>query len=225
MEPRSPNVEIMPRFFNAACDRSKSAELAARLISALLLAFILAWSVVPATAGQDGNDAVRAFVEKVNEASVGFFASGSEADARERCRALLAWAFDVPAMGQDALGRAWNTATEAERREFLQAFEEDVISAYLKRMRAQGTTLTFIGLRPPFEGHQLAATRRTVPGKEDQIWIWQMRPDGPSWRIDDLALDGHSAVNTAANEYFNVLQNNNGDMNALLAFMRKRAAK
>jgi len=215
----------MPRFFNAACDRSKSAELAARLISALLLAFILAWSVVPAIAGQDGNDAVRAFVEKVNEASVGFFASGSEADARERCRALLAWAFDVPAMGQDALGRAWNTATEAERREFLQAFEEDVISAYLKRMRAQGTTLTFIGLRPPFEGHQVAATRRTVPGKEDQIWIWQMRPDGPSWRIDDLALDGHSAVNTAANEYFNVLQSNNGDMNALLDFMRKRASQ
>jgi ABC-type transporter MlaC component len=215
----------MPRFFNAACDRSKSAELAARLISALLLAFILAWSVVPATPGQDGNDAVRAFVEKVNEASVGFFASGSEADARERCRALLAWAFDVPAMGQDALGRAWNTATEAERREFLQAFEEDVISAYLKRMRAQGTTLTFIGLRPPFEGHQVAATRRTVPGKEDQIWIWQMRPDGPSWRIDDLALDGHSAVNTAANEYFNVLQSNNGDMNALLDFMRKRASQ
>ena len=160
----------------------------------------------------------------MNEASVGFFASGSEADARERCRALLAWAFDVPAMGQDALGRTWNTATEAERKEFLQAFEEDVISAYLKRMRAQGTTLTFIGLRPPFEGHQLAASRRTVPGKEDQIWIWRMRPDGPSWRIDDLALDGHSAVNTAANEYFNVLQNNNGDMNALLAFMRKRAA-
>jgi len=214
----------MPRFFNDACDRSKSAEPVALLVSALLLALVLAWLAAPAAA-EDGNDAIRAFVEKVNEASVGFFASGSEADARERCRALLAWAFDVPAMGQDALGRAWNTATEAERREFLQAFEEDVISAYLKRMRAQGTTLTFIGLRPPFEGHQLAATRRTVPGKEDQIWIWQMRPDGPSWRIDDLALDGHSAVNTAANEYFNVLQSNNGDMNALLAFMRKRASQ
>jgi ABC-type transporter MlaC component len=52
-----------------------------------------------------------------------------------------------------------------------------------------------------------------------------MRADGSSWRIDDLALDGHSAVNTAANEYFNVLQNNNDDMDTLLAFMRKRAAK
>ena len=192
----------------------------------LLLALILAWLVAPAAAAEnDTNEAIRAFVEKVNEASVGFFAAGSEAEVRERCRALLASAFDVPAMGKEALGRAWDKATEDERKEYLQAFEEDVVSAYLRRMRAPGTTLTFIGHRPPFDGHQLAASRRTVPGKEDQIWIWWMRPDGQSWRIDDLVLDGHSAVNTAANEYLNVLQSNNGDMNALIAFMRKRAAK
>ncbi|MGA7456151.1 MAG: ABC transporter substrate-binding protein [Methyloceanibacter sp.] len=192
----------------------------------LLLALILAWSVAPAAAAEsDTDEAIRAFVEKVNEASLGFFASGSEADARERCGALLASAFDVPAMGKEALGRAWDKATEEERKLFLQAFEEDVVSAYLRRMRAPGTSLTFIGHRPPFDGHQLAASRRTIPGKEDQIWIWWMRPDGQSWRIDDLVLDGHSAVNTAANEYYNVLENNNGDMNALLAFMRKRAAQ
>ena len=190
------------------------------------LALILAWFVTPAAAAdKDTNDAVRAFVEKVNEASVSFFSSGSEADARERCRALLAWAFDVPAMGKEALGRAWNTATEEERKEFLQAFEEDVVSAYLRRMRAQGTTLTFVGHRPPLDGHQLAASRRSVPGKEDQIWIWWMRPEGQSWRIDDLVLDGHSAVSTETNEYATVLENNNGDMSALIAFMRKRAAK
>ena len=192
----------------------------------LLLALILAWLVAPAAAAEnDTNEAIRAFVEKVNEASLGFFASGSEADARERCRALLASAFDVPAMGKEALGRAWDKATEEEREEYLQAFEEDVVSAYLRRIRAPGTTLTFIGHRPPFGGHQLAASRRTVPGKEDQIWIWWMRPDGRSWRIDDLVLDGHSAVNTAANQYFNVLENNNGDMNVLISFMRKRAAQ
>ena len=161
----------------------------------------------------------------MNETSVSFFSSGAEAEARERCRALLAWAFDVPAMGKEALGLAWDKATEEERKEYLQVFEEDVVSAYLRRMSAPGTTLTFVGIRPPVEGHQLAASRRSVPGKQDQIWIWWIRPEGNSWRIDDLLLDGHSAMNTAANEYFNVLQNNHGDMNALLAFMRKRAAQ
>jgi hypothetical protein len=31
-------------------------------------------------------------------------------------------------------------------------------------------------------------------------------------------------VNTEAHEYASVLERNNGDMNALIAFMRKRAA-
>lgn len=205
-----------PRYFR----RHNGLLLIARVIA---LAWSLLASSLPVVAASE--DSIRAFVERVNEASVSFFSSGSEADARERCRALLAWAFDVPAMGKDALGRAWDKTTEEERREFLRAFEEDVISAYLRRMRPKGTTLTFIGHRPPYEGFQLAASRRSVPGKEDQAWIWWMRPDGQSWRIVDLVLNGHSAVNTEAHEYANVLASNNGDMNALIAFMRKRAAQ
>ena len=188
----------------------------------LLLA--VAWLATPAAAA-DSEDAIRAFVERVNQASVAFFSTGSEADAREKCRALLAWAFDVPAMGKEALGRAWDKASEEERKEFLQAFEEDIISGYLRRMRAPGTTLTFIGHRPPIEGDQLAASRRSVPGKEDQTWIWWLRPDGQSWRIVDLLLDGHSALNAEIQEYANVLASNHGDMKALIAFMRRRAAK
>jgi len=73
---------------------------------------LLAWST-PVTAAP--KDAIRAFVERVNEASVSFFSSGSEADARERCRTLLAWAFDVPTKGKEALGRAWGKADNHSR--------------------------------------------------------------------------------------------------------------
>jgi len=41
----------------------------------------------------------------------------------------------------------------------------------------------------------------------------------------DVVLNGHSAVNTEAHEYATVLEANNGDMNALIAFMRKRVAQ
>jgi len=187
----------------------------------------LAWSLLASSTlvAAASEDSVRAFVERVNEASVSFFSSGSEADARERCRALLAWAFDVPAMGREAMGRTWDKIPEQERGEFLQAFEEDVISGYLRRMRAPGTTMTFVGNRPAQEGFQRAASRRSVPGKNDQIWIWWMRPDGQTWRIVDLVLNGHSAVATEAHEYATVLENNDNDMDALIAFMRKRAAQ
>ena len=52
-----------------------------------------------------------------------------------------------------------------------------------------------------------------------------MRPDGPSWRIVDVLLNGRSAVGAQRQEFTNVLKSNNGDFNALMAFMRKRAAE
>ncbi len=212
----------MAGFSYPVCGKSKLGTALAPLMRVLLLAF--ACLVMPVVAKSASNDdAIRAFIEKVNVASTSFFASGSEADARQRCRDLLAWAFDVPAMGKEALGKAWDKATDAERKEFLEAFEEDVVSGYLRRMRPQGTTLTFIGHRPPVGGDQLAASRRSTPGKADQTWIWWMRPDGQSWRIVDLLLDGHSALNAEIQEYANVFASNNGDMNALIAFMHKRA--
>lgn len=214
----------MPAFFRAICVRSRSGQVTADYICTLFMAFV--WFAAPAIAAEKATeDSIRAFVEKVNEASVQFFSSGSEDEARERAGALLAWAFDIPAMAEEALGRAGGTATEDERREFLDAFQEVVTTAYLRRMQPEGTTLTFVGHRPPSDGSYLAASRRTVPGKKDQIWIWVMRPDGESWRITDLLLNGRSAVGSERYEYTEILRSNNNDMDALIAFMRKRSGR
>jgi ABC-type transporter MlaC component len=190
------------------------------LVAVMLLARL---ATSPHAEPADSNAAIKAFVERVNQESMNFFISGSEADARQSCRDLLAWAFDVPFMGKQVLGKAWDKATEEERKKYMEAFEDEIVSAYLRRMRPAGTTLTFIGQRPPVDGDQLAASRRSVPGKPDQIWIWWMHPDGQSWRIIDLLLDGHSVVDAEIQEYANVLASNHGDINALIAFMRKRA--
>jgi ABC-type transporter MlaC component len=209
--------------FKGVCGKSKPREVP-MLLMRLLLVPIVASFVTPSVAEPAGTDeSIKAFIERVNKESVSFFVSGSEADARQRCRDLLSWAFDVPAMGKQVLGKAWDKATEKERKEYMDAFDDEVISAYLRRMRPPGTTLTYIGRRPPVGGDQLAASRRSVPGKVDQIWIWWMRPAGQTWRIIDLLLDGHSVVDAEIQEYANVLASNHGDINALIAFMHKRA--
>lgn len=197
-----------------------------RLANVVLIALVFFWPGLNAAAAEsDTNNQIRAFIERVNEASAGFFSSGSETDARERCRALLAWAFDVPAMAKEALGRVWDRTPEEKQKEFLEAFEEEIISAYLRRMRPEGTTLTFVGNRPPADGYQFAASRRSVPGKKDQTWVWRLRLDGQSWRIVDVLLNGRSAVHEQRQEYASVLKSNNDDINSLIAFMRKRAAQ
>jgi phospholipid transport system substrate-binding protein len=186
----------------------------------------MAWMLpAPALAADaETNASIRAFVEKVNEASMNFF-SDSEQEQRERVRQLLNSSFDLPVMAEYALARAWTKASPAQREELLKAFEEDVISAYLRRMRPPGTKLEFVGQRKPVGEEYLAASRRIVPGKADQIWIWWLKRDGDSWRVTDLSVDGHSALSTERQEYGTVFEHNKGDINAVLAFMRARAAR
>ncbi|WP_141700844.1 ABC transporter substrate-binding protein [Methyloceanibacter superfactus] len=50
-----------------------------------------------------------------------FFGSGTDDDARERVRALLASSFDVPKMAEYALARAWEQANAEQREELLAA--------------------------------------------------------------------------------------------------------
>jgi phospholipid transport system substrate-binding protein len=197
-----------------------------RFVKVLLLALVLIAPGLHAAASETSKDEeIRAFIERVNQASAEFFTSGSEADSREKVGALLAWAFDMPAMGKAALGLYWNAFSEEEREEFMQAFENEVVGAYLRRMRPEGARLIFVGLRPPADGYYYAASRRSINGKEDQTWIWRLRPEGQSWRIVDVLLNGRSAVDTERQEYASVLKSNNDDFNALMAFMRKRASQ
>jgi phospholipid transport system substrate-binding protein len=185
----------------------------------VLACLLLAPSAWLATAAP--NDDVRAFVERVNQASTDLLSSEEKAD--ERCRNLLGWAFDVPAMAQYALSKTWDRATSAEREAFLAAFEGAIVTAYLRRMRDyRGATMSFVGVRPPRGGDRMAASRLSLPDAEE-TWIWKLRPAGQSWRIVDVAIDGSSVLSTERQEYAEILAANHGDINAVIAFIRKRA--
>jgi phospholipid transport system substrate-binding protein len=149
----------------------------------------------------------------------------AEETANQRCRDLLGWAFDVPAMAQYALGKAWDRATSADRDAFLAAFEDEIVAAYLRRMRDyRRATMSFVGVRPPSSGgDRRAASKLKLPDAEE-IWMWRLRPSGQSWRIVDVAIDGSSVLGTERQEYADILAANHGDINAVIAFIRKRIA-
>lgn len=192
-----------------------------RVISTFVLSCLLLTSNTSA-ARAASDDSVHNFVERVNRASTTLLSSSS--NAQQNCRRLLAWAFDVPAMAQYALGKAWNQATPVQRRAFLAAFQDEIVAAYLRRMRAyRGATMTFVGARAPSGGDRVAASRLIVPGGTEQTWIWRLRPVGQSWRIVDVSVDGRSALHSERQEYTQILEANHGDINAVIAFVRSRS--
>jgi phospholipid transport system substrate-binding protein len=190
-----------------------------------LMALALAVAALAASplhaAAAEPNDAVKQFVEQVNKTSMTFFESGSDDDARERTRSLLASSFDIPAMAEFALGKAWGSASEDDRKAYLRAFESQAVSEYLRRMK-DGARIEFTGMRPPDHGDLLAANKVSTPGKDEQTWIWKLRPSGDSWKIVDVLIDGKSAMLEERDTYAEVLRANHGDINALITYIRSR---
>jgi phospholipid transport system substrate-binding protein len=190
-----------------------------------LMAFALVLAALGASplhaAPAEPSDAVRQFVDQVNTTSMSFFESGSEDDARERTRSLLAASFDVPAMAEFALGKAWGSTSEEDRKTYLRTFESQAVSEYLRRMK-DGVRIEFVGMRAPDHGDLLAANKVTVPGKDEQTWIWKLRPNGDSWKIVDVVIDGKSAMLEERQTYAEVLKANHGDINALITYIRSR---
>ena len=202
----------------AICESTATATKLGAFRALVLACLLFAAGIGPATAASD--EPVRNFVERVNEDSTNLLSS--EENATERCRILLGWAFDVPAMAQYAVGKAWDRATSAERETFLAAFEDAIIAAYLGRMRDyRGAIMSFVGARPSAGGDRMAASRLRLPDAEE-TWIWRLRPSGQSWRIVDVAIDGSSVLSNERQEYAEILAANHGDINAVIAFIRKR---
>lgn len=217
-------MKIMPVVSSSSSSRPYG-RVRACLVAVCAITALFSGPLIAAQESDATKASIRAFVESLNEASMNFYSGGTEEDARERVRALIDAKFDVPVMAKYALARAWEKADAKQREELLAAMKEDIITAYLRRMRAPGTKLEFVGFRKPEGEDHLAASRRTVPGKADQIWIWWLRPDGDSWRITDLSVDGHSATATERQEYGTVFIDNHESVDAVLNFMRTRAAR
>ena len=49
-----------------------------------------------------------------------------------------------------------------------------------------------------------------------------MRASGSSWRITDVMIDGRSALYAEKQEYAEILEANKGDLNAVIAYIRRR---
>jgi len=195
-----------------------------RLI-ALMLAGLISSPAVAAPAPAE--KAIFDFVDRLLAASTALIrdAGNSEERARQDCRKLLHWAFDVPSMAQYALGDAWAKASERERATFRASFETLIVNHFVRQMRSDpGRTFAFLGYREEAKDRVLAVTRTIVPERPDQIWWWRLRaePDG-AWRVVDLLVEGRSVLLSEREEYARILEASNGSIGAVVEFIKKRA--
>ncbi len=148
-----------------------------------------------------------------------------QAQRQARFRELFQQDFDGPGIGRFVLGRYWRTATPEEQQEFLKLFQEYIVLVYATRLSGFGGETFKIRASRPDEGSVVVSTdilgaNATAPLKVD----WRLVPDGESYRITDVVVEGVSMLVTQRSEFASVIQRRGGQVRGLLTLMREKTA-
>lgn len=175
------------------------------------------------------DDAVeaRAFIDHLaNKAIAALTANDITREERfRRFHILLNEHFAVKTIGQWVLGRHWRRASEMQRQEYLNLFNDLIVDTYADRFKR-------------YSGEKLVITDAVSRGKKDTVVSTLIsRPDGGQpihvdWRVRhideflrivDVIVEGVSMGQTQRSEFASVIRANGGEVKGLLDQLRKRA--
>ena len=134
--------------------------------------------------------------------------------------------FDLPYMGQQALGANWNKASEAQRVRFLKAAESAEARAYSERFgQYGGQTLTVGKVTTRPNGLFIVDSQLSQSNGQPIKLQWEVRDAGQGLRITDVKVEGVSMVMTRRSDFNSYIQNNGGTVDPLINELEARAAR
>ena len=150
----------------------------------------------------------------------------AEAERKLRFRELLNEAFDLPVIGRFVLGRYWRRVDEAQRNDFLDAFEDMMLYRFLPLFSEFSSDKFDVGPSRPYKNNpefvSVESKLRQESGEPIHV-NWRVRKHDDVYKIVDIVAEGVSIAVTLRSEYVSVLKRNGGDVAALTQVLRELA--
>lgn len=181
-----------------------------------------------APARADANADARAFIQRLADTAMTTVAVKGLTDEERarRFRTLFVDTFDLPEIGKLVLARYWRTATPEQQQEFLRLFEDIQVYTWTRRFKDySGETLEILSIQPEGESDILVDSRIKREKLEPIAVGWRVRKAGDTFKVLDIKVEGASMAFTHRSEYSSVIQGNGGQIDALLAAMRKKVGQ
>ena len=145
-----------------------------------------------------------------------------EAKREAEMRRLLNEGFDIEFIGRFVLSRYWRSASEAERAEFRQLFEDYLIAAYGRRFGTYSGEKFVIGQTFPQDDERAVVRSDVVRPRGDTMTVdWRVQRREGKWRVVDIMVEGVSMMVTQRSEFTALLQRENGSIAALNQRLRQ----
>lgn len=196
---------------------------AMRVIRTILLAVALALVAAPAGA-EDANPAASAFMQSLGSKAIKELTDPAlpRSERHARFRALLDEHFDMATIAKFTLGRYWRTATDEQRTEFRQLFEDFIVQSYSTRFAEyHGERFVIVGSTADDGGVIVVHGKIEMPSSEDVRVDWHLRAAEGGFVIVDIVVEGVSMAVTQRSEFASVIQSRGGIAGLLDALRAK----
>lgn len=169
--------------------------------------------------------AVHDFVDTLSNTTLQQLSSQqSDADRVAKLRPILQKYFDMPAIAKYVLGGYWKKATPQQQQDFLSAFTDYISVTYGKRFsQYSGHQMQIKRVHDDGNGHATAFTIVQVTGKDPTRVDWVIDSVDNSFHVLDLRVEGLSISDTHRQEFASVIQNNGGNVQALIDILHQKA--
>jgi phospholipid transport system substrate-binding protein len=148
------------------------------------------------------------------------------AEQREaKFRTLLQDGFDIPRISRFVLGRYWNVATDAQRKEFSQLFEDWIVRTYSARFSEYtGEKIQVTGTRSEAPTTTVVTSQFVSPNGAPPAKVeWVVRKNGDNdYAIVDVSVEGVSMALTQRDEIAAVADRNGGTVDGLNKAMQDK---
>jgi phospholipid transport system substrate-binding protein len=193
-----------------------------RVVLSLAVGAAAALSVLPASAADPAQ-----LIQSTATEVIDIIKKTTPGPARQAdIQRVLQTNFDLPYMGQQALGANWNKASEAERTRFLKAAESAEARAYSERFgQYGGQTLTVGKVTPRGNGVFIIDSQLSQTSGQPIKLQWEVRDAGRGPRITDVKVEGVSMVMTRRSDFNSYIQSHGGSVEPLIAELESRAAR
>ena len=134
-------------------------------------------------------------------------------------------AFDIPKIARFILGRYWATASEAERQQFVNAFEEYMVRVYWSYFsQYHAESIAVLAQRDLGASGVRVTTQIIRPAGRGPVKVdWTITAQGDTYKIIDVSIGGVSQALTYREEFSSIMsRNGSGGLSALTDELRRK---
>ena len=169
----------------------------------------------------------RKVVDRFHEVLLSVMKKASSTSVTARYKELkpeIEKAFNLPFMIRITVGPRWNTASNQQKRELIEAFKSMSVGTYASRFNGySGQIFKTLKVRAGPKGTRLVDTRIESPNDESVRITYVMGKFGDKWNIIDVLLDrGISEMAVRVSEYRSILRSRG--VGSLARALSKKAA-